>query len=113
LGLDLVTLDTLDEAKSFISMCQKSSLIAPGDDPFVGGMASSVGDWRWISTGKKIDYAFPWLQAPYQPDNGNKNEWCMNFLTAFKMQFNDCPCYGTQVQLKFVCQMISKTPAKV
>lgn len=105
-GLELMTLETLQEANLFLTMADNHSYFRT-----VNGICSSIDattltsksptDWYWSQTGKKVSFQIPWF--PGEP--GGAPEFCLGICRAsstIKFGYHDIPC-DTWVY-RFVCQ---------
>lgn len=99
-GLQLVTLDTLDEMTQFLQFCNN---YIPLQSIYIGGVSASLGDkknWVWFQTGTKVNYTLPWLASAPSGEN------CLGVAVS-KKKYNvyDLACNGYQYTfLNFVCQ---------
>lgn len=107
---ELTTLETLSEAKAFLSMADNNSYFKSfaGVYFIIDGTTltpKSTTDWYWTQSGKKIQFPIPWGTG--QPDFSNNLEFCFSFgrrSASENFGFNDLRCFETIYQ--FVCQRI-------
>jgi len=106
-GMDFVSLDTLDEANSFL----KTFSSTPGADDewyWIGASTSRAGttdNFVWQNSGMRVNYNLPFAKG--EPNNGGSgNENC---LTAGRKSYNianfllnDLHCSSTVN--RFICQ---------
>ncbi|KAL7013239.1 hypothetical protein ACKWTF_015287 [Chironomus riparius] len=110
-GLELVTLETLAEARNFLALAESSSETKKLRAPFwifIDGIEltpKSTTDWYWTKNGQKISFLIPW--GPVQPDNWQGNERCFSIGkrdAGDRFGYNDHAC--SNVNLPFICQRI-------
>lgn len=103
-GMELLSLDTLEEAQKFMNICVTNKLFV--DRCFhIGGLTtvpSSKTEWFWVNSFKKVKYEMPWL--PKEPNYLGKNEMCLSICkNPGQCGYNDIPC-SSSAELTFVCQ---------
>jgi len=104
--LELMTLESLNEAKSFLTMADNHNYFRSFGVIWIviDGTtltAKSLTDWYWPQTGKKISFPMPWGVS--QPSGGT--EFCLSFgrLNANeKFGLNDLRC--SEGIYPFMCQ---------
>lgn len=102
-GLDIVSLDTLEEMEAVSKMCEENRDLF-GWFVHIGGMAKtgrSQTDWYWVNSNSKVSYNMTWQNG--QPDFSGENEWCLSLHKDSKFKFNDITCYGSWEE-KFICE---------
>lgn len=105
----MITLDTLDEARSVLTMSDNNSILRSYTSVrlYIDAVTLSIKtttEWYWTKTGKKIAYPIPW--RPGTPDNSLGNEYCLTigrYLTTGIFWFDDAQCNDGHVVL---CQRI-------
>ncbi|KAL7036599.1 hypothetical protein ACKWTF_008858 [Chironomus riparius] len=107
--LEFITLETLDEARAFLTMADNNSFLRSRSTYWiyidaVTHTIKSRTDWYWTNSGKKISYAMPWRLAA--PNNDYNDEYCLSFGKGSLNEnfgFDDVMCNsGTP----FACQRI-------
>lgn len=103
-GMEIVSLETLNEANSFFTLCDKNIGLFE-EFTHVGGFTSvgkSLDKWYWVNSGRRID--FPLKFAPNQPDFAGNAEFCMSVVKRpGGFVFSDVYC-TTYYENKFICQ---------
>lgn len=101
--MEFLSLETLEEQKSFLDLCEKKADLFE-DWTFIGGYASegkAVDKWYWVNSGKRADYALKFGSG--LPDFGWNLEFCLCLGKQIKTFYmNDCLCQG--LEKRFVCQ---------
>ncbi|CAO1398133.1 unnamed protein product [Diamesa tonsa] len=102
LGLDLLSLNTLEEFKNFQSIYQKTqSDFDPNN--FIGGTKIGSDKWYWVASGSVLNYEFNWQQN--QPDNAGGNELCLELVkNTTKFEINDFACDSLIRFQKYICE---------
>ncbi|CAG9805252.1 unnamed protein product [Chironomus riparius] len=96
--LELVTMETLEEARAVLTMADNNSILRSYTSVWLNIDAvtltiKSLTEWFWTKSGKKISYPIPW--RPDAPNNHVGNENCLTFgryLTSGKFGFDDARC---------------------
>lgn len=104
--MDVLSLDSEDEADHFLRLCQKKSEFFE-ICTYVGGITNtSFGSdgWFWWNSGERINFQIDW--AENEPNFGSNHEYCLSIVQmddTKAMKFNDMPCSGPYDR-KFICQ---------
>ncbi|CAO1396932.1 unnamed protein product [Diamesa serratosioi] len=100
--MDLVELETEDEANNFLKMCVEQNL---EEYYHVGGSSEGISnfwDYYWMTTGAKVSY-----NLNYKPGelNGKGTERCLAIgKQPIKYAFCDVSCHS--LALRFACQNV-------
>lgn len=110
--MELLQFNDVTEQTAFSKLCTASlSKFRPYTQIFIGGIATAMASktsWYWFDSGVKMDTSITW--ATSQPDNKNKNEYCLALLLGpitKKFAIADVTCYG--IYDLFVCQDVKPT----
>jgi len=112
--MELVTLETLTEARAFLTMADNCKHFVGDVSVHVDGTTltpKSPTDWYWTRNGAKISYPIPWDVG--QPNNGDNKQFCLSIYRASSNKyfgFNDFNCSAA---FFFACQRIELFIPKV
>lgn len=101
-GLEIATLETLDEMQTVSKICKKLSFHLT-EYVHVGGMTltgNSTFNWYWVITGKRIEYEMQWSDG--EPNFYSRRQFCLA-LGGKNYLFDDIHC-NSGIQRKFLCQ---------
>lgn len=76
-GLEIATLETLDEMQTVSKICKKISFHLT-EYVHVGGMTltgNSTFNWYWVITGKRIEYEMQWSDG--EPNFYSRRQFCL------------------------------------
>lgn len=112
-GLDLVTLETLQETRSFLKLADQCKTLQSLEILVDGATPSPnlKGDWYWTRTGVKITFPLPWDVG--QPSGTNNIQFCLSIYKENMSKyfgFNDAFCTKP---LLFSCQRVELFVPKV
>jgi hypothetical protein len=104
--MDVLSLDTQDEAFYFMNLCEKNKNILDSQN-LIGGVTTqgkSRDKWYWVNSGDRVNYPLKFWST--EPDFANNNEWCLAVSTNYKggWAFNDISC--NDYRHKFFCQKL-------
>lgn len=110
--MDVVTLETADEAEKFLDVCKKNHQLL-GPLAHVGAISmegKSVDKWYWVKSGKQIEYPIKFL--PNEPNFYNNSEFCLAVAKDSKNDFffSDVNCKAelqNPHEFKFICERTS------
>lgn len=102
--MDVLSLETLDEANHFLALCKQNSGYFD-QWTHIGAITlypKSTNSWYWVNSGKRVTYHLRF--GPGQPDNAGGRELCLSIgKDPQNFFFNDLNCYGSH-EFKFICQ---------
>ncbi|KAL7027489.1 hypothetical protein ACKWTF_005456 [Chironomus riparius] len=106
----MLTLETLEEQQLLFMQLESSTYLRSLNYVWYWVDSIRVGpttDWYWTKSGKKISFPIPWL--PYQPDNYEGIEYCLNISKLSmnaKFGYADAKCDNNS---NVACQKIEFT----
>ncbi|KAL7036608.1 hypothetical protein ACKWTF_008865 [Chironomus riparius] len=105
--LELLSFETLEESRAFISMADNNSILKKLSNVWLwtDGITltkKSTTDCYWTKTGTKISFPMDWY--PGQPSGSDQYCLCVSKRSAkTKFGFNDLQCYDSYT---IVCQRV-------
>lgn len=103
----MVSFETLEEARSFLSMVDNNSVLRKMSKVWLWIDAitltvKSTTDWYWTKTGNIISFPLDW----YKGQPSGSGQYCLSISkrsATTKFGFNDLQCYDSY---NIVCQRI-------
>lgn len=106
-GLELATLETVEESRSLLTMVDNESTLRPLGSTWIwiDGITLkplTKTEWYWTKSGKKLSFPLDWYQN--QPNGLDQFCLCVSKgTTNAKFGYNDGHC---DTALQFICQRI-------